>query len=99
MFRLAVSAAVILVGVMLTVSTFFSGVRDASLLGFAQAVTSVLVTLHLLRALRKGRVPPEGQTGTHNPDGAARMIALGFVIATLALILCLWWLTTVIGPR
>lgn len=99
MFRFAVIAAVILMSILLMVSTFFSGLRDTSLLGFAQAATGVLVTLHLLRALRRGKVPPGGQAAATNPHKNARAIALGFAIAIVAPILVLWWITTSAGPR
>jgi len=90
---------VIVVGVLLTVSTFFGGLRDASVLGFAQSAVGVLVTLDLLRALRKGKRPPDGQRGASNPDKNARALALSLVIAIVAPILFLWWVTSSVGPR
>lgn len=97
MFRLATIAVVILVGAALTLSTFVSGLRDASLIGLAKSIMAVLVTLILVRALRMGPHARAGQADSRSPRQNARMIALGLLIGIGGPMLCLWLLTRLAG--
>ena len=97
MFRLATIAVVVLVGAALTLSTFVSGLRDASLIGLAQSIIAVLVTLILVRALRMGLHARPGQADSRSPRRTARMIALGLLIGIGGPMLSLWLLTRLAG--
>jgi hypothetical protein len=91
--RTAIAIVIVLCGVLLTAVFVFNATQGASVLNYAKAVVSVLVTVRLLLWLRQDQVPKKDQPGAISSGRNTKMIALGLAVG-LGLPLVIVWLIT-----